>query len=118
MKDKEKVRQYNAAYYRRNKSTLLPKLRARATKWCKDNKERRNQHERERRLKMGVSHPNISATRKNRKKLRDAALNVYGRACSCCKETIDEFLTIDHIRGGGTKHRSQIKSGGGVSIDG
>ena len=26
--------------------------------------------------------------------------------CQCCGETIYEFLTIDHIEGGGTKHRN------------
>ena len=26
-------------------------------------------------------------------------------SCNCCKESIMDFLTIDHINGGGTKHR-------------
>jgi len=32
----------------------------------------------------------------------------YGKKCSCCGESIQEFLTIDHINGGGTKHREKI----------
>lgn len=41
-----------------------------------------------------------------------ACLDVYGgRFCSCCGETHIEFLTIDHINGGGTKHRKSEKIG-------
>lgn len=31
--------------------------------------------------------------------------------CNCCGETSVEFLTIDHINGGGCKHRERIGSG-------
>lgn len=30
--------------------------------------------------------------------------------CSCCKESNIEFLTVDHINGGGHKHRKEIKN--------
>lgn len=45
--------------------------------------------------------------RKNRK-LRLLVLNEYSNKkleCNCCKEKMVEFLTIDHIDGGGSKHR-------------
>lgn len=29
--------------------------------------------------------------------------------CECCGEDAVEFLSIDHIDGGGSKHRAQIK---------
>ena len=29
-------------------------------------------------------------------------------SCACCNEKIYEFLTIDHLNGGGTKHRKTI----------
>lgn len=29
----------------------------------------------------------------------------YGGVCKCCGESNQAFLTIDHINGGGTKHR-------------
>jgi len=32
----------------------------------------------------------------------------YGNACKCCGEAIEEFLTIDHINGGGNNHRREI----------
>lgn len=39
----------------------------------------------------------------------------YGRVCSCCKESQIAFLTLDHINGGGNKHRKEVtgsKAGG------
>lgn len=33
--------------------------------------------------------------------------------CTCCNEKREEFLVLDHIEGGGTKHRKQL---GGVNF--
>ena len=39
------------------------------------------------------------------------AMNAYGGcACACCGETTLDFLSIDHVNGGGRKHRQTIKS--------
>jgi hypothetical protein len=44
-------------------------------------------------------------------KIKDLTFNVYGGyVCSCCGETIKEFLTIDHINNDGGIHRRQIKN--------
>jgi len=46
-----------------------------------------------------------------RKNLKLRVLNYYSDGmmkCSCCGESNIEFLTIDHINGGGSKHRKQI----------
>lgn len=43
---------------------------------------------------------------KVRKELHDA----YGNSCACCGETTPEFLELDHINGGGNKHRKLIKN--------
>lgn len=43
--------------------------------------------------------------------LREEVLNAYGRKCQCCGEVRLEFLTIDHIHGGGNKHRKQLGNG-------
>jgi hypothetical protein len=32
----------------------------------------------------------------------------YGNKCEICGETLPELLTIDHINGGGTKHREKV----------
>lgn len=54
--------------------------------------------------------------RKNKEredKNKDRVFQYYGGyKCACCGETIKKFLTIDHINGGGTKHR-KIMGGGG-----
>jgi len=42
----------------------------------------------------------------HRKHLKDQVFN-HGWKCSCCGESIIEFLTIDHINGGGGKHRKE-----------
>jgi hypothetical protein len=51
--------------------------------------------------------PVTAATARNRI-LRDMALDAYGGKCTCCGETTREFLTIEHIHGGGTKHRRDL----------
>ncbi|MEV5468309.1 hypothetical protein AB0N37_22185 [Streptomyces griseoincarnatus] len=43
-----------------------------------------------------------------RNKLRSAALDAYGRACACCGETIERFLTIDHAANDGNVHRQRL----------
>ena len=45
---------------------------------------------------------------KHRKISRDKVLDHYGHQCVCCFESIDDFLAIDHIDGGGNKHRREI----------
>lgn len=41
-------------------------------------------------------------------KLRLEALKKYGGVCACCGEKQIEFLCIDHIKGGGNKHRKTM----------
>lgn len=51
------------------------------------------------------------------KERRDAArlavMHHYGAKCSCCGEERAEFLSVDHINGGGKAHRLIIGNGGG-----
>jgi hypothetical protein len=51
---------------------------------------------------------------KRRLATRIETFTAYGGKCSCCGESHQEFLTIDHINGGGTKHRREIGAGEGV----
>ena len=55
----------------------------------------------------------MNYAREYQRELRRAALRSYGGACACCGETQPEFLAIDHIAGGGTRHRREIGGGGG-----
>jgi hypothetical protein len=47
------------------------------------------------------------AGREWHKKLRLETLTVYGGKCACCGEKSYEFLSIDHINGGGNKERKE-----------
>jgi len=47
--------------------------------------------------------------------LRTQTFAAYGGPeCRCCGESIREFLVIDHIDGGGNKHRTEV--GGGLAF--
>jgi len=50
----------------------------------------------------------LASGKRYRRKLRADALAAYGGKCACCGEATTEFLAIDHINGGGRKHRKAI----------
>jgi hypothetical protein len=77
--NKDKKRDYDRAYYKAHPE--------RVQAWSDNGKPRRQQ---------------LMATRKQ------IVLNHYGNTCECCGEPLVEFLTIDHINGGGNKHRKSI----------
>jgi hypothetical protein len=58
------------------------------------------------------SHPEQARehSRKTDARRRQQALDAYGSVCSCCGEDNTVFLTIDHIDGGGTKHRKNVNN--------
>ena len=43
--------------------------------------------------------------RQKSQQFRQMILDAYGAKCACCGETRREFLAIDHVHGGGGKHR-------------
>jgi hypothetical protein len=46
------------------------------------------------------------------KVIRDDVINYYSEGknkCNCCDENTKQFLALDHINGGGKKHRKEIK---------
>lgn len=45
---------------------------------------------------------------KNHRKKREKAIAAYGGSCQCCGETRFEFLALDHVNGGGNKHRQKV----------
>lgn len=42
-----------------------------------------------------------------RRRIKQRVLDIYGNSCACCGETRFEFLTLDHINGGGREHRDR-----------
>jgi adenylate kinase family enzyme len=48
--------------------------------------------------------------------LKAEVVEHYGGFCTCCKENQIEFLTIDHVDGGGNEHRRIEKVGSGGSF--
>jgi hypothetical protein len=50
------------------------------------------------------------------RKVKGEVLSNYGGQCACCGETRLEFLTIDHIDGGGNAERRRLRVSGGVAF--
>lgn len=52
-------------------------------------------------------------TRERASALKQEVYAAYGGyRCACCGETHEEFLTVDHVKGDGKKHRLEVGSGG------
>jgi hypothetical protein len=53
---------------------------------------------------------------KYHRKIKEAAFAAYGGPiCACCGESHFEFMSIDHIGGGGGIHRKELRGGDGNS---
>lgn len=68
----------------------------------------------------GVAFENLKAMHRRSAKrqyaqMRKKVLDAYGHTCACCGETVEAFLCIDHIAGGGGKHRRSLGISGGSS---
>ena len=55
-----------------------------------------------------------AAMKTRRQRIRAEVLAHYGGQCACCGEPEPAFLQIDHINGGGTKHRKELGLGGRI----
>lgn len=49
------------------------------------------------------------------RRLRKAVIEAYGGKCACCGEAHEEFLSIDHINGNGSRHRKSLSKRGAKS---
>ena len=95
--------------------------RSSVCKWCRGiqakftyKKSRKKLTKDERKLKLHRIKAALSA-KQMRDRLRLEVMEVYGASrCGCCSEPRIEFLVIDHIQGGGDRHRLSIgcKTGG------
>jgi hypothetical protein len=52
------------------------------------------------------------ASRSHWTRVKLKVFNHYGTECACCGQDVFEFMTIDHIHGGGCKHRKQLGKSG------
>lgn len=113
-------------YYEKNKE----RLRAKARQRYKNNQEAeraksskyREEHREEIRIKQNLRYKERSKdpeyrelqnrkARERQFKIKMKVFNHYSNGkmeCACCKEKYLEFLTIDHINGGGNKHRKIV----------
>lgn len=76
-------------YYEKNKATRAAKLRA----WAKANPERLKE-----------------VNKLRARKLKQDVINAYGKVCRCCLEANITFLCLDHVNGGGLKHRNELRA--------
>ena len=98
--DKGKVRyRANKGVYKERQRKWFLKNRQKSyeyqAKWRRKNREKLN--------KRNAEHARIYS-----KILREGVIKEYGKKCRCCGVIEIEFLTIDHINGGGNKHRKEI----------
>ena len=93
-----------------------------------DEERRRKQREYYQKNKENIKKGNTSYRIKNREKInkqksarskilqqerKKKVIKYYSKSkncCNCCGETEISFLVIDHIKGGGGKHRKELKT--------
>lgn len=91
---KECKRKYANRYYRevvKHDEEVLERRAEISADWYENNRER-----------------SLERSRLRDQMLRREAIEHYGGKCECCGEATYEFLAIDHINGGGGKHREKI----------
>jgi hypothetical protein len=108
-KDKEAAKAYHAKYRATHEKETKAyhaerreQERAYSVKYNEEHREERANFRAEHREEL-----NARVAKRHREK-RDAVLNHYGTTCACCPESERAFLTIDHVNGGGNKHRKEI----------
>lgn len=88
---KELRKKDNALYLKKRTPEQKALAVARTREWVKANPERAKANSDAYRLKVRLE-----------------VFEAYGGKCACCGETASQFLTIDHINGGGSKHRKSL----------
>ena len=116
---KEEQRKLGREYYQKNRSKMVAKhtlwrlrnrekLLALQRAWYIKNKERLQPI----RKQYNIWRREHGYTKEYFRKVRLEVLSHYGGIppkCACCEEKHLEFLVIDHVGGGGNKHRKQLR---------
>jgi hypothetical protein len=116
----EKLRKYKREQMRKSRAEIKANPKkyaeylAKVRKWCADARARRTPEQKERirlaNMKWRQEHRERDRLNKrnHRLRLRKEIIMAYGGKCICCGEDRIEFLSIDHIGGGGNKHRKSL----------
>jgi hypothetical protein len=109
-KKREEILAKTAQYYEEHKDVQSKKRR----EWQERNPEKVRAYAKKWRLGNREKHLKNNKDYKDR--LRDECFEAYGGKCFCCGVTEKEFLAMDHVFGGGNKHRKEEKIRGGGTI--
>ena len=106
----EKIKEFNHTRTVKHLGRELERLR----KWKAENPDRVADAARAHQHRRYHGEPErwIKTRRDATRALKVETINAYGGKCSCCGETIIEFLTIDHVLGGGTQHLKSLRRRG------
>lgn len=62
-------------------------------------------------LKEYRKRPHVKERRKKQyRELREKVIDGYGGGCACCNENTYEFLSVDHVNGGGNKEHKILST--------
>lgn len=104
-------KEYHRRYHVKNRDKII----SRVQKWYWDNREERLAYGKKWRLENADKM--VLYRKRSVDKLRMETFNAYGGPiCRCCGVDIMQFLSIDHIDGGGADHRRSINNRSGKSF--
>jgi hypothetical protein len=87
----------------------MPEINRRA--WKNMTPERRDEVRQYMRQYREDNRERIRETKREQgRRYRQQVLDWYGGKCACCGESHPEFLAMDHVDGGGSEHRREIKT--------
>ena len=105
-------------YFRKSRTKTGQKVPLGPCKTCHNAHMRECQDpEKQQRAKREWSKANPHVARDWYRNIRKETIELLGGECNCCGESEFMFLAIDHIQGGGRKHRTQKKGGGNYQVD-
>jgi predicted restriction endonuclease len=109
LKNKEGKAEYRKNYYQENKEEENMASRL----YYQNNKQKVNRQRKEYAKNWRTNHKELCAqySYEANQRIKKKIFDYYGHKCTCCGETEEAFLTLDHINGGGTKHRKEIGFG-------
>ena len=102
LKNRERINELNREWRQKNKKLV--------SKYAVEDRKKHPRGYKRRRKSFRERHPSYDQIYMRR--IRLEVLKKYGGRCRCCGIDIFEFLSFDHIRGRGRKHRLKILATG------